>query len=274
MERADVDGGRAGELPSAEFLATLAYELRTPLSALRVSFDLLRDPSAANADAEEHRRLVETIGRSLQRLEQHITDMLEIGYLNNNTLGLRSERIDVGTPVVAALDATRQHAVQRRVAIDLTLEQDLPQFRADPGRLAQVLTNLLLNAIRLSPIDGSVVLDVSTAPTAVDEARKEGGEGGEDSLEEGPRRPEEMIFSVSDRGPGLAEEYAEKVFWPFYPVPRRHSDGVAGAGLGLAIARSLVELHGGSMWVESDGEEGTTFRFSVPIGQDDEDTGS
>ena len=83
-----------------------------------------------------------------------------------------------------------------------------------------------------------------------------------------------MIFSVSDRGPGIAEEHKDKIFWPFYQVPRRHSEGAGVAGLDLAIAHSLIELHGGRMWAESDGGNGTTFRFSVPIGQDDEDPGS
>ena len=215
MERAQDDGSRADELAGAEFLATLAHELRTPLSALRVSFDLLRDPRAADANAEEHRRLVETIDRSLQRLERHVTDMLEIGYLKRNALALRSERMDAGTPIATALDATRQHAVQRRVTIDLTLEEDLPQFRADPGRLAQVLTNLLMNAIKLSPVDGSVLLDISTAPAPAGETRKTWTGDGEDSPAEGPRRSKEMIFSVSDRGPGIAEEHKDKIFWPF-----------------------------------------------------------
>ena len=273
MERTHVDNSRADEVASAEFLAMLAHELRTPLAALRVSFDLLRDPNATGTDPGEHRRLVETIDRSVQRLERHVTDMLEIGYLKRDALALRNERIDAETPVVAALDAIRQHAVQRRVTIDLTLEEDLPQFTADPERLAQVLTNLLVNAIKFSPLDGSVVLDVSTAPAAIEETGRAPGQDREVDAGEGPRRPKEMVFSVSDRGPGIAEEHREKVFWPFYEVPRRHSEGAAGAGLGLAIAQSLVELHGGRLWVESTGEDGVTFRFTIPIGQGDEDPG-
>ena len=273
MERVEADDTRALELPRAEFLAALAHELRTPLAALRVSFDLLRDPAAADTDPGEHRRLVETIERSMERLERHVTDMLEIGYLKRRALALRSERIDAETPVVAALDAIGRNAAQRRVSIDLTLDEGLPLFTADPGRLAQALTNLLVSAIKFSPLDGSVVLHVSTAPVAVGEAAGTPGREGRIDAGEGAGRAEEIVFSVSDRGPGIAEEHREKVFWPFYEVPRRHSEGAAGTGLGLAIAQSLVELHGGRLWVESDGEEGAAFRFTIPIGQDDEDPG-
>jgi len=273
MERIEADDTRALELPRAEFLAALAHELRTPLAALRVSFDLLRDPRAVGTDPGEHRRLAETIERSMERLERHVTDMLEIGYLKRHTLALHSERIDAETPVVAALDAIGQHAAQRRVSIDLTLEEDLPLFTADPGRLAQVLTNLLVSAIKFSPLDSSVGLRVSTAPAARQGAaaiprREEGIDA-----DEGAERAEEIVFSVSDRGPGIAEEHRRKIFWPFYEVPRRHGEGAAGTGLGLSIAQSLVELHGGRLWVESDGKEGAAFRFTIPIGQDDEDPG-
>ena len=274
MEPADVDQRRADELPRAEFLAALAHELRTPLAALRVSLDLLRDPRSGGTDAEERRRLMETIGRGVQRLEQHVTDMLEIGYLRRNTLALRRERVEPSSAVVTALDVTRQHAIQRRVTIDLTLEQDLPELSADPDRLTQVLANLLTNAIKFSPLGGSVGLAVSAAPAAVDESGQtaDAGEGG--SPAEGNAPPREMVFSVSDQGPGIAEEYRERIFWPFYEVPRRRSEGAAGTGLGLAIAQSLVELHGGRLWVESGVEEGTTFRLAIPIGEDDEDPGS
>lgn len=273
MERAHVDDTRASGLATAGFLAALAHELRTPLSALRVSLDLLRDPDAS-ANAEEHRRLAETIDRSLERLERHVTDMLEIGYLERKTLALRSERIDVGTLVAEALDATRQYAIQRRVTIDLTLEDDLPQFKADPARLAQVLTNLLTNAIKFSPLDSSVGLDISTATATTGEAGNTLGEGREDDPADGTGRPTTIVISVSDRGPRIAEGDRGQIFKPFYQVPRRHSEGGAGVGLGLAIAHLLVELHDGRLWVESGEDDGAIFRLGIPIGQDDEDTGS
>ena len=210
MELVNVEDNRVAELARAEFLAELAHELRTPLSALRVSLDLLRDPNAPSSP-EEHRRLVETIDRSLQRLERHVTDMLEIGYLERNAPVLRSERIDVGTPVAEALDATTQHAMQRNVAIDLALEGDLPRFTADPARLAQILTNLLTNAIKFSPLGGRVELDVSTAAVPADGGGRTSGR--DTDTDPGPSR--EIVISVKDRGPGVAEGDQEKVFQPF-----------------------------------------------------------
>ena len=273
MERAHVDDTRASGLATAGFLAALAHELRTPLSALRVSLDLLRDPDAS-ANAEEHHRLAETIDRSLERLERHVTDMLEIGYLERKALALRKERIDVGTLVAEALDTTRQYAIQRRVTIDLTLEDDLPQFNADPARLAQVLTNLLTNAIKFSPLDSSVGLDISAAPATAGEAWNTPGQDGGDNRADDTGRPTTIVVSVSDRGPRIEEGDKGKIFQPFYQVPRRHSEGGAGAGLGLAIAHLLVELHGGRLWVESGEDDGATFRLRIPIGRDDEDPGS
>ncbi|MBM3956666.1 MAG: HAMP domain-containing histidine kinase [Gemmatimonadetes bacterium] len=272
MESPHVDDSPAGGPDSAEFLAAIAHELRTPLSALRVALDLVRDPRTDAVHPEDDRRLWETIDRSLQRLEQHITEMLEIGYLRNNTLRLRKERIDAAGPIAAALDASRQYAVQRRVTIDLTLEDNLPELRADPGRLAQVLATLLTNAIKFSPLDSSVALEVSSSPSAGGEIATTAGNGGSNASPGGPQRLAHVVFSVRDRGPGIAEQHRKEVFQPFRHTPRRKAEAAVG-GLSLAIAHALIALHGGRLWVESDGSEGAAFCFSIPVEEDDEGSG-
>jgi len=267
MQQADIDEKAAAELADAESLSILAHELRTPLSALRVSFDLLRDPDTADTDTAEHRRLVDTMDRSIQRLERQVTDLLEVGYLNSGALALRLERVDIESPIAAALEMVRQQVVQRRIIIDLVLPESLPPLNADPVRVEQVLTNLLTNAIKFSPLGGSVTIDIS-----IGEESKGATDGA--PVQDPPANPM-MVISVTDQGPGIESQYRDRVFLPFYQI-RRASDrsGGAGVGLGLPIARSLVEMHGGRMWVADADASGTTMRFTMPIGQDDEGSGS
>lgn len=243
----------AWSIASSEFLVTLAHELRTPISSLRVSLDLLRDPAVEGGSAGELRRLMDNAERSLGRLERQVADLLEIGYIRQGALSLRRQWTSIHLPVSSALDQVRSAAMQRSVAVELTVEDDLPDVYVDPVRVSQILIHLLSNAIKFTPVNGVVTLAVTKTGANDDVSRTSGGL--EDRV---------LHMTVTDEGPGIDPAHAEKVFLPFYQIDSGSSGGGSGAGLGLAMAKGLVELHGGRIWMESEMGKGSRFHFTTP----------
>ena len=144
------------------FIITLAQELRAPITSLKGSYELLKDPEHIRTNPTETKRLMENVERSILRLERQTSDLLEVGYLRTGSLKLVTQPIDLTEPILAAIDISRPEAVQRQVAIELDLQPELPMVIADCYRLTQVITHLLSNAIKFTPVYGSVVLTVET----------------------------------------------------------------------------------------------------------------
>ena len=233
---------------STGFVITLATELRTPISSLRVSFDLLKDPEAIRNNPAESRRLVDNIERSIARLERQASDLLEVGYIHSGTLTLSTEPMHASEPVLAAMDISRSTAALRQVAIELEMQPDLPRAIIDGLRVTQIMTHLLSNAIKFTPVGESVVISLET-----------GHSGAEDG------DPDLLVIKVIDHGPGIREAHFERIFEPFYRISGEGIEGGAGVGLGLAIVKGLVELHSGEVWVKSTPREVTEFGFSIPL---------
>ncbi|MEX0762947.1 MAG: HAMP domain-containing sensor histidine kinase [Dehalococcoidia bacterium] len=240
-------------MAGSDFLVTLAHELRTPISSLRVSFDLLKDPAVEKGSAGELQRLMDNAERSLGRLEIQVANLLEIGYLRDGALSLRQEWASIHLPVSSALDQVRSAAMQRSVAVELTVEEDLPDVYVDAVRVSQILVHLLSNGIKFTPVNGVVTLAVTKT-----------GANDDVSVTSGGLEDRVLHMTVTDEGPGIDPAHAEKVFLPFYQVESGPSGGRSGAGLGLAMAKGLVELHGGRIWVESEMGGGSRFHFTIP----------
>lgn len=146
---ADEELSLARSAVNTGFVITLATELRTPISSLRVSLDLLRDPEATRSNPTESKRLVGNIERSIARLERQASDLLEVGYIHTGSLTLLKQPIVMTEPVLAAIDIAKSPATLRRVSIELEMEPDLPRVIADGFRLTQIMTHLLSNAIKI-----------------------------------------------------------------------------------------------------------------------------
>lgn len=267
----------AGSVLGSEFLVTLAHELRTPLTSLRASFDLLKDPQASSARQQDLKSLLENMDRGISRLERQVTDLLEAGYLRSGVIELRRQRCDPEALVTGALAEVAGFASWRKVAVDVSVQDDAPQVSVDPERFQQILVNLLSNAIKFSPTGGvvSIRVEFSSPTDDVEEPEDDDvpttyvDEPGTD--ENAPRvimRVPELRIVVADEGPGIGSELHRKVFQPFYRVRSEpHEDGAgAGAGLGLTISHGLVRLHGGRMWIHSDRGAGTEIGFGIPAG--------
>ncbi len=235
-----------------EFLATLSHELRTPLNAILGWAHMLRDPAVT---AERRLAAIETIVRNAQSQEQLISDILDVQRIMAGKIRLNQRTVDLGAVIRSAAETVQPSAAAKSVRLQLLVDLDTPSVWGDPDRLQQVVWNLLSNAIKFAPPGGRVL------------ARLLKDEG-------------ECELVVQDNGPGITEEFLPYMFERFRQADSSTTRTHKGLGLGLAIVRSLVEMHGGTIVAANLHEsEGTgaifTIRFpihSARVGESDEET--
>jgi PAS domain S-box-containing protein len=220
-----------------EFLATLSHELRTPLNAIVGWAAVLR----GQALPPDLRRAVDTIDRNARVQSQLIEDILDVSRIVTGKLQLEVARVDLVTVLGAALESLRPTAEARQIRVEVDVDPALPTLSGDPARLQQVVWNLLSNSLKFTPPGGAVAMRA-----AVD--------GGDVRLE------------IQDTGAGIAPDFLPHVFERFRQADASTTRAHSGLGLGLAIVRHLVELHGGTVEAHSDGLGcGATFRVRLPV---------
>ncbi|HZP37331.1 MAG TPA: GAF domain-containing protein [Methylomirabilota bacterium] len=221
-----------------EFLATISHELRSPLQPLLNWAYLLRSPNLDPASAE---RALDAIERSTKTLGQLIEDLLDVSRIVTGKLRLQARPVRLPGVVRAAMEAVESAALAKSVTLDAHIDPDVPAVLGDPDRLQQVLWNLLSNGIKFTPRGGRVTVSVST-------------------------QDGDVVLTVADSGAGIKPEFLPHVFERFRQAESSTNRAYGGLGLGLAIVRHLVELHGGSVSVASDGEgRGATFTVRLPV---------
>jgi signal transduction histidine kinase/CheY-like chemotaxis protein len=221
-----------------EFLATLSHELRSPLQPLLNWAYLLRSP---NLDPASAARALDAIERSTRTLGQLIEDLLDVSRIVTGKLRLQARPVRLPGVVRAALEAVEPAAFAKSVTLEARIEPELPPVLGDPDRLQQVLWNLLSNGIKFTPKGGRVTVSVAG-------------------------RNSEVMLTVADTGVGIKREFLPHVFERFRQAESSTNRAYGGLGLGLAIVRHLVELHGGSVAVQSEGEgQGATFSVRLPV---------
>jgi signal transduction histidine kinase len=220
-----------------EFLATLAHELRNPLAPLRYGLDLLRrDPNSDNAAD-----IRDTMDRQLVHLVRLIDDLLDVSRVSLGKIELRKERIQVADVVRAALEASQPSIDAASHSLGVDVPSNPIWLDADLTRLAQVVGNLLTNAAKYTPDGGRISLSVE----AIDDT---------------------AIIGVSDNGIGIAAEMQSKVFELFAQADDRLDRSRGGLGIGLALVKRLVEMHGGTVEAASAGADaGSTFIVRLPL---------
>ena len=219
------------------FVSTASHELRTPLTAMKVHLANLQD-GIDGAITEEQRRSLLRVEANLSRLRILIDDLLDLSQIEMGQATIELESIPLETVITKVVDDLHPFAHERRARIVTSLPSDLPSVSADPDKLRQILLNLLHNAVKFSPLDA--IVDLTAMKISTDE----------------------VLVSVRDVGPGIAPEYVDKIFQPFYRAPTVHKT-TKGAGLGLAIAKSLIESHHGRLWVETEPNRGSCFSFTL-----------
>ena len=221
-----------------QFLAMLSHELRSPLGAIRIWASLLR---TGKLDPERSARALEAIERSAVTQAKLIEDLLDVSRIVTGKLVLDVGPVDLTDVAEAALDAVRAAAEAKQIRLEQVFELTGKQVEGDPARLQQVVWNLLSNAVKFSAAGGRIVLRVSRARS-------------------------EAVVSVRDEGEGIEAEFLPHVFERFRQADSTRTRTHGGLGLGLAIVRDLVALHGGAVAAESGGKgQGATFTVRLPL---------
>ena len=224
------------DLLRAELISTLAHEMRTPLTSIKgYSTALLMDE--ATFDPQTQREFLQIIDEECDTLQDLIHDVLESSNIEAGLLRLEPQPVLLRRMVRSLVNDLGHRAGNHRFLIDFPT--DFPIVEADPHRVEQVLRNLLDNAVKYCSEGGIVVIR---------------GEAQED----------QVLISVADQGVGIAPEHLNRLFEKYFRVESSMNHHVVGSGLGLPIARAIVEAHGGRIWAESRLGEGSTFSFTLP----------
>lgn len=226
---------RAAERMRSDFIGNVSHELRTPLSAMKL---MLETVLISDDDAEARTLFLPQIGGEIERMIRLVEDLLELARSESGTLVLRRERFDLGDLAASVVNTFAQRADAAGVELELEAPEEV-MLDADRGGLTQVVVNLLDNALRHTPADGTVLIDV----------RREGNDA---------------VLAVRDTGVGIPFADLPRVFERFYVVDRSRSREHTGTGLGLAIAKHLVEAHEGTLVAESVYGSGATFTMRIP----------
>ena len=237
--RARLEAEEAGRVKD-EFLATLSHELRTPLNAILGWAHMLQDP---NLPPERRQPALETIVRNAQSQEQLIADILDVQRIMAGKIRLNVRTINLGDIVRSAAETVQPSADAKQIRLQLLVDLDVPPIVGDADRMKQVVWNLLSNAIKFAPKGGRVQVRLLR---------------GDDACE----------LMVEDNGPGIAAEFIPFVFERFRQADSSTTRAHKGLGLGLAIVRSLVEMHGGTIAAGNgspDGLGGACFTIRLPL---------
>jgi signal transduction histidine kinase len=218
-----------------QFLAVVSHDLRNPLGAIDLTVSLmLRSLPATDAKT---RKRAENIRRSVHRMNRLIDDLLDMASIDANRLAIDAKATDVSGILAETHDTFAEIAAEKRLRFDCRIAPAVHEARCDRGRILQVLSNLVGNAVKFTSEGGAITLAAEREPGAVH-------------------------VSVTDTGRGMSKEEVAHAFERFWQV---QTVGRSGIGLGLFIARGIVEAHGGRIWVESEPGKGTSFFFTLPV---------
>jgi signal transduction histidine kinase/GAF domain-containing protein len=242
------DGHTMGASYQTELIASLVQELRTPMTSIVGYTDLLLGESVGILGAMQ-RKFLQRVKANTERMNAKLEDLIEITSIDMGQLKLDPETVNIVSIIEEAIMNTAGQFRERGITVDLALDDGLPEIRADPDALDQVVMNLLSNACQASEINTSVVVGASLQDTG--------------DMVAGA--PDYLLVSISDTGGGIAEEDRRRVFTRLYRADNRLIQGLGETGVGLSVAKTLVEAHGGRIWVESEQGVGCTFSFLLPV---------
>jgi signal transduction histidine kinase len=218
-----------------EVLAIVSHDLRNPLNAITLASSLLQTSEGISA---EDREQIDTIAVAAKRMSRLIEDLLDVTRLEGGKqLPIEPSVVNVSSLLDEAFELFKPQAAASSVTLQCTPTKDVPPIHADRHRVLQVLSNLIGNSLKFTPAGGVIKCSAE-------------------------RHDGEVLFMISDTGPGIPKQHLGDVFSPYWQAKRAER---LGAGLGLPIAKGIVESHGGKIWVESDEGKGTQFYFTLPV---------
>src|ERR1700722_2243252 len=225
-----------------QFLSHVSHELRTPLTCIHQYVTLLLDgiSGPVTPDQADH---LKTVLKSVNQLHAMIRDLLEATRAESGKMRIEPRCVALNELVQQAAAMLRPTAAEKGVGLEIGIDQTLPLIYADPDRVLEVMINLLDNAIKFTPADGTVMLQASKVDAD----------------------PSTVYVSVSDTGRGIGPEAKALIFERLYQDPESVDNNRSGLGLGLFICREIIRLHEGRIWVSSEPGQGSTFTFTLPI---------
>jgi signal transduction histidine kinase len=222
----------------SEFTSMVSHELRTPLTAIKEGIGIVLDGSAGQINVDQ-KDFLETAKRNVDRLARLINDVLDFQKLESGKMDFNIQENDLNELVKESYETMKPQADSKNIQLDLNLAQNLPQLNFDKDKIAQVMTNLINNAIKFTD-KGSIKISTILGNNTVK-------------------------VSIEDTGPGIKKEDIPKLFQRFQQLGEYHERKVASSGLGLAICKEIIEIHKGKIWVESEFGKGSIFYFVLPI---------
>jgi signal transduction histidine kinase len=259
----------------SEFISSVSHELRTPLNAILGFTKLVLNPRVGALNEDQSAYMADILN-SAEHLLQVINDILDLSRIEAGKMTVQLAAFTLAPVLEQSLSIVREQALEHKLKLKLEIAPEVAMLTpiiADKRKIKQILYNLLANAVKFTPEGGTITLsavreepDTTLArqpeePSAHDSEAASGQESDGMPLKPG----ESVIVSVCDTGIGIAPEHYERIFGAFEQVDSSHARQKQGTGLGLALTKRLVELHGGSIWVSSEVDKGSTFSFRLPL---------
>jgi signal transduction histidine kinase len=224
----------------SDFIATLSHEFRTPLTSVTMAVDILSQQILGRLN-DRQQELVTSAREDCSRLTKLARELLQLSKLESSHLQLKNEELDVASVIDFSLHPLQIQFKEKGIRVVTEIPLALSHIVADEQQISWVITNLVTNALKYTDTGGTVTV----------RAREEGGS---------------VVISVEDTGEGIPREDLGRIFEKFVQVKNSAGTSPGSVGLGLAIAKEIVEVYGGRIWVESVVDKGSTFSFTLPIG--------
>jgi len=229
-----------------KFLNTVAHDLRTPLAAIRAYADMIIMYKDESAEVREE--FLNIIIQESDRLGSLIDNLLNLARIESGTIKYDMKQFNLNELISYFVNTYKGHASQLGLSLVSNIPEDITEITGDRNRLGQVIANLLSNAMKFTPSGGKIFIDLNKSFES-------------DAY---PER-KEVCISVSDTGVGIPKQYHKKIFEKFGRAEMPGETVKEGVGLGLAIAKQIVDHHGGKIWVESEEKKGSKFYFTLPV---------
>lgn len=235
----DVTQFRELDHMKSDFIATLSHEFRTPLTSINMSVDILNQEILGPLN-ERQRELIISTKEDCYRLTKLARELLQLSKLESGKVELKNEELDVAGVITFSLQPLKLQFAEKGIRLDVDTEPGLPRIVADEQQISWVISNLVTNALKHTDAGGQVIVRARTDQ-------------------------ESLLIDVEDTGHGIAPENIEKIFDKFVQVKHTSDQTPGSVGLGLAIAKEIVELYGGQIWATSTLGKGSTFSFRLPL---------
>jgi signal transduction histidine kinase len=237
----------------SEFAGMVAHDLKNPMTSMKGYADLMLKGVVGPVN-EQQAGFLRIIVNNVTRMETLVSDLNDLTKQETGNMRLEISPTDFNNIVMETLRSQQREIEDKGQTLDVLVPPDLPLVMGDSNRLIQVMTNFISNAYKYTPAGGTITINAEVARNVWDPA--------------GAQRV--VHCTVQDTGIGMSEDDLEHLFTPYFRSPKVKERDIPGTGLGLTITKGLIEQHGGTIWVESELDVGTTFHFTIPVASEEE----